>query len=317
MLKSVRDSVFIVFSPALLYCLGLAQAQDPSFTLNVDVGLVQLPVSVLDRQLRLVPGLKKDDFRIFEDGVAQTITVFNREDVPLSVGLVIDNSGSMNNKRSRVNAAALAFIRANNPEDETFIVNFDQETYIEQDFTNNINDLIHALSGLNTRGETALYDAVYLSADHLQNGKRDKKALVVISDGEDTASRYTLPKVVEALRKSNVTLYAIGLLEERDGRRRRRSPAQTAREALQEFASVTGGQAYFPKSLDEVEEICKRIAHDLRNQYSIGYFSSNKNLDGAWRKVTVTLNTKNSSQTTVRTKPGYYAPRVDSEIKQR
>ena len=312
-----KRSLAIIIVAAALFSL-LAVGQDLSFTLNVDVGLVQLPVSVLDRQLRLVPGLQKSNFEVFEDGVAQQITLFSHEDVPVSVGLVIDNSGSMSNKRQRVNRAALAFVRESNPEDETFIINFHRASYLEQDFTSRVDDLVAALSDLDTRGETALYDAVHLSAEHSQNGKLDKKALLLISDGDDTSSRYTLDNAVEALRKSGVTLYAIGLLDEGNRRRSRgRSSTRGARQALQTFADVTGGQAYFPTSVDEVEEICKRIAHDLRNQYTIGYSSSNQSLDGKWRKITVKLNTKLASQVTLRTKPGYYAPQGEVGIKQR
>src|SRR5262249_26378496 len=184
----------------------------------VDVQLVQLPVSVLDKDGRPINGLGKTDFDVFEDGVSQEISLFKHEDVPISVGLVIDNSGSMHNKRERVNSAALSFVRESNPEDETFIVNFDDAAYLEQDFTNNMNDLIRALELLDTRGQTAVYDAVYLSAAHVNEGKKDKKALLVITDGEDNTSKYSLDKLLAKLRESKVIVYAIGLLEEGEGR---------------------------------------------------------------------------------------------------
>jgi Ca-activated chloride channel homolog len=290
------------------------QKDEKDYTLSVDVELVQLPISVLDKDGRPVNGLVKDNFTVFEDNVQQQIKLFKHEDIPLSLGLVIDNSGSMRNKRERVNSAALTFVRDSNPEDETFIVNFDDSAYLEQDFTGSIGDLIDALDNLDTRGETALYDAVYLSVDHAKAGKKDKKAILLISDGEDNTSKYGLNKVIEALRESKVTLYAIGLLEENDQRGGlfKKPPSKKAKEILQQFAELTGGQAFFPKSLDEVEELCKMIAHDLRNHYTIGYTPTNSKLDGRWREVRVKVNPpKSASKVTVRSKQGYYAPTAE------
>jgi Ca-activated chloride channel homolog len=284
------------------------------FTLSVDVELVQLPISVLDVKGRPVDGLTKDQFQVFEDNTLQQIKLFKHEDIPLSLGLVIDNSGSMRNKRERVNSAALSFVRESNPEDETFIVNFDDSAYLEQDFTGSIGDLIDALDNLDTRGETALYDAVYLSVDHVKAGKKDKKAILLISDGEDNVSKYGFNKVVEALRESKVTLYAIGLLEDNDQRGGlfKKPPSKKAKENLERFAEITGGQAYFPKSLDEVEELVKDIAHDLRNHYTIGYTPTNRKMDGAWREIRVKVNPpKNVSKVSVRSKQGYYAPTAE------
>src|SRR6185436_907918 len=285
------------------------------FTLSVDVELVQLPISVLDANGRPVDGLAKDNFQIFEDNTLQQIKLFQHEDIPLSLGLVIDNSGSMRNKRERVNSAALSFVRESNPEDETFIVNFDDSAYLEQDFTGSIGDLIDALENIDARGETALYDALYLAADKVtKDGKKDKKALLLISDGEDTASKYGINKVIEALRQSKVTLYAVGLLEEDDQRGGlfKKPPSKKAKDDLLKFAEITGGQAYFPKSLDEVEELVKHIAHDIRNHYTISYTPTNANLDGTWREITVKINApKNLPKFTWKTKQGYYAPKPD------
>jgi VWFA-related protein len=290
------------------------QGNDKEFTFRVETLEVQLPVSVLDRAGRPVDGLKQDHFQIFEDKVLQTIKTFRHEDIPISLGLVIDNSGSMRNKRERVNSSALAFVRESNPEDETTIINFDDSAYLEQDFTGSIGDLIDALENLDARGETALYDALYLAAEKVQKeGKRDKKVILVISDGEDNASRYGINKVIEALRQSKITLYAIGLLEEDDQRGGlfRKSPSKKAKEDLLKFAEITGGRAYFPKSLDEVEDLVKGIAHDLRNHYTISYTPTNDKLDGSWREVTVKINPpKNMPKFTHNTKQGYYAPKA-------
>src|SRR5207249_11940248 len=177
-----------------------ANTSNDNFSLNVDVEIVQLCVSVLDKEGRAVEGLRKDDFHVFEGGVQQELSLFRHEDIPLSVGLAIDNSGSMHNKRERVNSAALTFARESNPEDETFIVNFDDSAYLEQDFTGSIGDLIDALDNIDARGETALYDAVYLSADHVKAGKKDKKVLLLITDGEDNVSKYDINKVYESVK---------------------------------------------------------------------------------------------------------------------
>jgi Ca-activated chloride channel family protein len=289
-----------------------AQQEPGDFTLNVDVELVQLPVLVFDKEGKLIDNLAQSHFQIFEDGVKQEIKLFRHEDNPISVGMVIDNSGSMRNKRARVNGAALSFVRGGNPDDETFIVNFDDTAYLEQDFTGSLGDLVEALSNIDPRGETALNDAVYLSIDHVKMGKWEKKALLVISDGEDNVSKYGFNKVLEHLRDAkDVSLYAIGLLEENDTRGGLfgGSPTKKAKEELTKLAEATGGQAYFPKSVDEVQALCQQIAHNLRSQYTIGYTPTNSKQDGAFRqlKVVVTPPDKNA-KITVRTKPGYNAP---------
>jgi len=291
------------------------QGKDKDYTLNVDTVVVEVPVSVLDKEGRPVDGLKQENFQVFEDKVLQTIKTFRHEDIPLSLGLVIDNSGSMRNKRERVNSAALAFVRESNPEDETAIINFDDSAYLEQDFTSSIGDLIDALENIDARGETALYDALYLAAEKVtKEGKKDKKAILLITDGEDNVSKYGINKVIEALRQSKVTLYAVGLLEEDDQRGGlfKKAPSKKAKDDLIKFADITGGQAYFPKNLDEVEELVKTIAHDLRNHYTITYTPTNKNLDGTWREVTVKITPpKNMPKFTSHAKQGYYAPKPD------
>lgn len=291
------------------------QKQGKDYTLSVETLEVQLPISVIDKEGRPVDGLKQEHFQIFEDKVQQAIKTFRHEDIPLSLGLVIDNSGSMRNKRERVNSSALAFVRESNPDDETFIVNFDDSAYLEQEFTSSIGDLIDALENIDARGETALYDALYLAADKVtKDGKKDKKAILLISDGEDNASKYGINKVFEALRQAKVTVYAVGLLEEDDQRGGlfRKSPSKKAREDLIKFADITGGRSYFPKSLDEVDELVRHIAHDLRNHYTISYTPTNAKLDGSWREISVKVTApKNMPKVTWHTKQGYYAPKAD------
>jgi len=311
--KSVLGSALLLSSLALIaQDRSQPQKDDKGYIFRVEALEVQLPVSVLDQKGRPVDGLKQEHFQVFEDKVPQTIKTFRHEDIPLSLGLVIDNSGSMRNKRERVNSSALSFVRESNPEDETFIVNFDDSAYLEQEFTGSIGDLIDALENVDARGETALYDALYLAADKVtKDGKKDKKVLLVISDGEDNASKYGINKVIEALRQSKVALYAIGLLEEDDSRGGlfRKPPSKKAKDELLKFAEITGGRAYFPKTLDEVDELVKHIAHDLRNHYTLTYTPTNTKLDGSWRDVTVKITApKNMPKFTFNAKPGYRAP---------
>jgi Ca-activated chloride channel homolog len=292
----------------------LQKKDNKDFTVVVDTTLIQVPISVFDKDGRPVNNLTQENFQVTEDKAPQQITLFKHEDIPTSLGLVIDNSGSMRNKRERVNSAALTFVRESNPEDETFIVNFDDSAYLEQDFTGSIGDLMDALDNLDTRGETALYDAVSLSLTKVaKEGKRDSKALLVITDGEDNTSKYKYDQVLKQLKDAKVTVYAIGLLEENDSRGGlfHKAPSQHAKEVLQQFAEATGGVAYFPKSIDEVENLCKEIAHDLRNRYTIGYTPSNQSLDGAFRKIDVVVTPpKSVGKITSRWKPGYYAPKA-------
>src|SRR5947208_9486306 len=320
MLRSFVFSLVIVLSSFIVLAQETPQKlekqdKDKDYTLSVVVEEVQRPITVLDKEGRPVTGLTQSDFAIFEDNVQQQIKVFKHEHIPLSLGLVIDNSGSMRNKRERVNSAALAFARESNPEDEVFIVNFDDAAYLEQDFTGSIGDLIDALDNIDTRGETALYDAVYLSVDHVKAGKKDKKALLLITDGEDNVSKYGFNKVIEVLKQSKVTLYTIGLLEENDQRGGlfKKAPSKKAKEDLQKFAEITGGQAFFPKNIDEVEELVKHIAHDLRNHYTISYTPTNAKLDGSYREIAVKVNPpKNLGKITWHTKQGYYAPKGEA-----
>src|SRR5438874_1161929 len=292
------------------------QGKDSGYTLPIEILEVQLPISVVDKEGRPVDGLKQENFQIFEDKVQQTIKTFRHEDIPLSLGLVIDNSGSMRNKRERVNSSALAFVRESNPEDETFIVNFDDSAYLEQEFTSSIGDLIDALDNIDARGETALYDALYLAAEKVtKDGKKDKKALLVITDGEDNASKYGINKVIEALRQAKITVYTVGLLEEDDQRGGlfKKPPSKKAKEDLIKFAEITGGQAFFPKTLDEVEELVKNIAHDLRNHYTVTYTPTNAKLDGSYREIAVKVNPpKSLGKITWHTKEGYYAPKGEA-----
>ncbi|HZI50688.1 MAG TPA: VWA domain-containing protein [Terriglobia bacterium] len=290
------------------------ERKDGGFRLNVNVNLVEVHVSVLDKGGDAVEGLKQENFQVLENNVAQDVTLFKHEDVPVSIGMVIDNSGSMRNKKDKVHSAALSFVKESNPDDQTFIVAFERDAFLQQDFTGSMGDLVDALDNLDPRMETAMYDAIYLSVDHVKKGRLDKKVLLVISDGEDTASKWGYNKVLEHVKNAkDVVVYAVGILEENDGRSGGlfgRSPQKKAREGLTEIAELSGGQAFFPKDIDEVAEICRRIARNLRNQYTIGYSPKNDKPDGAWRELTVKQVNfpKNLGKVEVRHRKGYTAP---------
>jgi len=288
------------------------QKKDDEYRILRDVNLVVLHATVIDDRGRFVSDLKQESFRVFEDKVEQKLSVFKREDIPISVGLVVDNSGSMRDKREKVNLAALAFVEASNREDEAFVVNFNDDYYLDldKDFTNDINELKEALERIDSRGSTALYDAIVGSLDHLKKGSRDKKVLLVVSDGEDNSSRIghgnkrqALELTVLEAQKSEAVIYAIGLLGQEKG-----SDARKSRDALTRMAVATGGLAFFPEGLGDVGSICTQIAHDIRNQYTLAYYPTNTKKDGTFRSVNVDLQSvRGRGKLSVRTRTGYFA----------
>ena len=267
-----------------------------------DVDEVLLHATVVDDKQRIVTDLDRSAFTVFEDGKQQTIISFHHEDIPVAMGIVIDNSGSMREKRAKVNQAALNLVRASNAEDEVFVVNFNDEYYLDQDFTNDLLKLKEALEKIDAKGGTALYEAVVASAAHLkQNARLERKVLFVVTDGEDNASRETLEQAVKQLQEENgPQVYAIGILGDEEHPRK-------ARKALEIIAQRTGGLAFFPKTLDEVDEISRQVAHDIRNQYTIGYKPTNPRSTGGFRQIRVEAKVKGHGKMTVRTKSGYYA----------
>lgn len=279
------------------------------YRIRTDVNLVVLHATVLNERGHFVDNLKPEHFRILENGVEQKLEIFRREDIPVTVGLVIDNSGSMRAKRERVRSAAMAFIEASNPNDEMFIVNFNDDYYldIEKDFTNNIEDLRAALERVDARGSTALYDALIGSLDHLKKGTRDKRTLLLISDGDDNASRNSLERVMQEVQLSDAVIYSIGLFADESRRQIRK-----LRKILTEIATMSGGLAFFPEELHDVEAICLQIAHDIRNQYTLAYYPTNRARDGTFRRVKVELRAPRSyGKLNVRTRTGYFAPKAE------
>jgi Ca-activated chloride channel family protein len=272
------------------------------FVFRKDVDEVLLHASVIDDKQHIVTTLDRGAFTVFEDGKPQNIISFHHVDIPVAMGIVIDNSGSMREKRGKVNQAALNLVRSSNPKDEVFVVNFNDEYYLDQDFTNDLLKLKEALEKIDARGGTALYDAVVASAEHLKRfAHLEKKVLFVVTDGEDNASNETLEQAVKHLQEENgPSVYAIGILGDEEHPKR-------ARKALEIIAQHTGGIAFFPKTLDEVDAISRTVASDIRNQYAIGYKPTNPRGNGGFRQIRVEAKAKGHGKMMVRTKSGYYA----------
>jgi VWFA-related protein len=273
-----------------------------TFVIRKDVDEVLLHATVVDDKQHIVTNLDKGAFTVYEDGKPQSIISFHHEDIPVAMGIVIDNSGSMREKRAKVNQAALNLVRSSNPQDEVFVVNFNDEYYLDQDFTNNLLKLKEALEKIDAKGGTALYEAVVASAEHLKRDARlERKVIFVVTDGEDNASRESLEQAVKQLQEENgPSVYAIGILGDEEHPKR-------AKRALEIIAQRTGGLAFFPKTLDEVDEISRQVARDIRNQYTIGYKPTNPRTTGGFRQIRVEAKIKGRSKMMVRTKSGYYA----------
>jgi Ca-activated chloride channel homolog len=291
-----------------------AEREHGVFTLRRNVDEVVLNCTVIDSDGHLVQDLAQDDFHVFEDNVPQSIVSFQHSDIPVSMGIIIDNSGSMRDKREAVNQAALDLVRASNPSDEAFIVNFSDEAFLDQDFTSDINKLREGLSHIESRGGTALYDAVVASADQLSQGaRRPKQVLLIITDGEDNASTLDLEQTIRRIQDlQGPVVYSIGLLfgDDAHGAEGRR-----AKRALQLLSDETGGIAFFPHSLQDVDAIAAEVARDIRNQYTIGYHSTKPMSQGGYRVVHVDAKSHNHGKLMVRTKAGYYPKQASGQQK--
>jgi Ca-activated chloride channel family protein len=272
---------------------------------TAETRLVVCNVTVVDKAGHLITDLPRSAFSVQENGQPQEIRTFKREDVPVSMGLVIDNSGSMRDKRAKVAAASLALVRDSNKDDEVFVVNFNDEAFLDlphqKDFTNDITELEEALGRIDSRGGTAMRDAIRMSIDHLkEKAHRSKKVLVVVTDGDDNSSVISLENLVKASQQSEVLIYSVGLLSDEEKR-----AAGRAKRALSDLTEATGGEAFFPKELADVDRIAHQVAHDIRNQYTIQYSPSNGTMDGTYRKIQIQVNAPGKPQ--VRTRSGYYA----------
>lgn len=290
------------------------QAPDSGpFRVSVDVALVVLHATVTGRQGGFVSDLGQQDFAVYENGVPQRIRLFDNEDTPVTVGLVVDHSTTMERKLLEVTAAARTFARSSNRQDEMFVVNFNEKVSLAlprtSRFTNNAAELEYAITATRTGGQTALYDAIAKALEELQAGSRDKKVLIVVSDGGDNVSKHSLPQVMKLAERSSAVIYTVGIFDEGDADR---NP-----DVLKRLARATGGEAFFPAQLNEVVAICERIARDIRHQYTIGYTPSNPARDGAYHAIRLIARTATHDKLSVRTRAGYIAggePRLDENV---
>jgi len=302
-------SVFALWVLLLLECLAPAQVRAPAsgpdqegFRIAVDVDWVVLQATVRDRGGHTVAKLAQQDFEVFEDGRPQEIRLFRKEDTPVTVGLIIDHSGSMREKLADVTSGARAFVRSSNSNDQMFVVNFNERVSLGlpagMHFSDSAQQLGDAIWASDARGMTALYDAVIEGLARLQKGNSDKKVLLVISDGGDNASKAGLDRVLKIAEHSNATIYAIGIYDTDDSDKNPK--------VLNRLARESGGEAFFPRQISETVQICERIARDIRDQYTIGYLSSN-NKDGAYHKIRLAAKAQGTEKLSVRTRAGYSA----------
>ena len=292
-------SINLKFAAMALALSTLSAQQDTIF--RTESRLVVLHATAEDKEGRLVMDVPQSAFQVYENGVRQQIKSFRKEDVPVSLGLIIDGSASMTDKRARVAAAALALVQSSHPEDEVFIVNFDESPTLSVDFTNDIAKMRNGLARIDSRGGTAMRDALRTAIEHVKGrDKKDKKVLVVVTDGNDNSSLEKLETVIRAAQHGEVLVYAIGLLADEAPRE-----AEKAKQALESVARATGGQTYFPKDVSEIDRIAPQIASEIRNQYIVTYVPDNQDLDGSFRQIRLIVDAPGVSA--VRTRSGYYA----------
>ncbi len=285
--------------------------QDDQGIIKIGAELVTLDVSVIDKNNKFITGIPQSKFQVFEDQITQAIEFFSQEQVPISYGIVIDTSGSMRKRLPTVIKAAKTLIALSRPDDEVFIIDMKDTLNVEllEDFTTSMEDANDALDNMVAGGGTALLDGVVVAGEYARGGKHRRKALLVISDGDERDSVYTVDQTVDKLREYDVQLYMIGFPDEaaEDGGLFKRSPKKKAIDLINKLTTESGGQAYFPKDLSDLEPIAKKIGADLRSQYSIGYYPSNGKQDGTFRKLKVVLN--DNKEYAVRTRSGYFAPK--------
>lgn len=281
----------------------LAAQEMETAVFRSDSRLVVLHATVLDQDGRLVTDLPRAAFHVYENGVEQELKIFHREDAPVSIGLVIDDSGSMIDKRQRVAAAALALVNASHPEDEVFVIHFNEKTYLDTSFTRDRQRLEQALAVFDSRGTTAMRDAIRLAVEHQERrASEDKKVLILVSDGEDNTSIISRADVIKAAQQSGVLIYAIGILHQVPG-----PETERARQELDALTQATGGQAFYLNGVSEAPQAAQVIARDIRNQYTLAYTPLRPELDGTFRKIQVVAS--GPAQLDVRTRSGYWASR--------
>jgi Ca-activated chloride channel homolog len=301
----VRPLIFVSVISMLFSVPFPRQRDGEPFSIAVNVELVVFNVSVIDSKGRHVAGLKASDFRVLEDGRLMNLHLFEAENSPASIGLVIDNSGSMRNKQLAVRDAALSFVDASNARDEMFLLYFNDKVHTglapEILFTNDGSRIRSAFAEIIPGGRTALYDALSVGLSHLARGSRERKVLIVFSDGGDNASRHHLNDVLKAARSSSATIYAIGMYDSDDPDK---NPG-----VLRKIAQASGGRAYFPRSLKDVDRVWREIAGEIRSEYTIGFLPGRSSRDSAFRNVKVEVEGRRSL--TVMTRKGYAIPEVE------
>jgi len=317
MMFSQRPITSLLFTLSSLLVCSAGWAQQPALTtktqdqtVKVDVNLVLVNVTVSDPQARLVTGLEREHFQLWEDKIEQKIEYFSSEDTPLSIGLIFDSTGSMSDKISTARDAAVTFLKTGNPEDEFFLVEFSQRAWLAEDFTTDISRIQNRLFLLEAKGLTPLFDAVYIGLQKTKSASNPRRALLLITDGEDNHSRYSFADVKEFAKEQDVQIYAIGIV---DSFSSELAQGRTGRQVIEDLVQITGGRAFFPDSVNELEDICTKIGLELRNQYVLGYRSRNEARDGRWRKIHLRVNPPKGLGTTltVRAKSGYYAPTAE------
>ena len=308
---SSKQVVLSAFLLALCSTLGYAQQGTPA-QFHTAVEQVVLYASVYDKDSTLVADLKKEDFTIYEDKIQQEITYFGRDDVPSTVGVVIDSSGSMRDKFDLVNEATRLFLSKNNPENELFFVAFKGEVRLEQDFTRDVEDIYDALDNVIISGGTALYDAIYLAVDKVRQGNEPKKSVIVFTDGEDKDSYYSHEELIEKVEESDVQLYIVAFLDSDLSKGGGffgvfKSEREKIQQQIRDIPQSTGGEAFFPDEISQLNEVFHSIAYELRNQYRLAYVTSNPTRDGSWRRTDVVVKDAKKRGLKVRAKQGYFA----------
>jgi len=280
----------------------------PGGTIHFDVDLALVNVTVTDPYNRLVTGLETDNFRVFEDNVEQEVVTFSAEDVPISIGVIFDFSGSMSNKVGKAREAAVQFFKTANPQDEFFLVSFNERAELTSSFTNSVEDLQSRMMLTAPKGRTALLDAIYLGLSQMRGAHNAKRALLILSDGGDNHSRYNESDIKRLVKEADTQLYAIGIFDPL-GYRNRTPEELGGPSLLSEVTEMTGGRVFAVEKLDELPDIASKIGMELRNQYVLGYRPSNKAHDARWRKLKIKLRApKGLPPLSVYSKTGYYAP---------
>ena len=283
-------------------------AVKPLTGLHMDVDLALINVTVTDPYNRLVTGLDPDNFRVYEDNIEQKVVTFSSEDVPISIGVIFDFSGSMANKIGKAREAALQFFKTANPQDEFFLVSFNERAELTSAFTNSIEDLQSRMMMTAPKGRTALLDAIYLGLSQMRGAKNGKRALLILSDGGDNHSRYNESDIKRLVKEADTQLYAIGIFDPL-GYRNRTPEELNGPSLLGEVTELTGGRVFAVENLNELPDIASKIGMELRNQYVLGYRPSNKTHDARWRKIKIKLRApKGLPPLNVYSKTGYYAP---------